>query len=96
MDVDTFAILFLLVFLGFILFIVFFAGYTRVISDNKAQTICVSKGYETFVSYTKFPVFGVTPHALVCGSLTQRMIYEGKIIAYNVNGNRSIILSKPN
>ena len=70
--------------------------YTHMIADNEAQTICVNKGYETFVSYTKFPLFGVTPRALVCGSLTQRMIYEGKVIAYNVNGNKSMIFLKTN
>lgn len=62
-----------------------------VASDN-AHNTCVERGYETFISYS-FLAFSSRPMALYCGTAEQRMIYEGKIIAYKTNGNNSIIIS---
>jgi len=67
----------------------FFVVISPIRGDN-AQKQCELLGYETYTDYSN-EVFSTTPVKLVCGTMTQRMIYEGRIRAYSTTGTDVVI-----
>ena len=63
------------------------------IAEGKALRECRFEGYETFIMYTR-TFLSSKPIGLVCGTLKERMIYEGRINAYMVNNATNVILSQ--
>lgn len=76
--------------LGFIGNFVIDFAFIDPILENNAQKLCEEEGHETFISYTSI-IFATTPRALVCGTMEERLIKEGKIKAYVTNGDKIIV-----
>ena len=66
----------------------------NVIAGNTANTLCRNRGFETYVTY-KHKVFSSEPYNIVCGTLRERLIAEGKIVAYDTNNNTPLIVGNP-
>ena len=67
---------------------------TNVIASNIANILCKNKGFETYVTYSR-KIFGSKPYNIVCGTLRERLIAEGKIVAYDTNNNTPLIVGNP-
>ena len=66
-------------------------GYNaKVVAGDTANELCKAKGFETYVRFNT-KLLGRTPYNLVCGTLKERLIAEGKIKAYEIN-NASMII----
>ena len=78
-----------------IIFIITYLIHTNLdnIAEDKALRDCRFMGYETFITYTR-TFLSSKPIGLVCGTLKERMIYEGRINAYMVNNATNVILSQ--
>ena len=75
------------------LFIITFITFLSIITpirERNAQIECENKGFETFVEYNTL-VFQTKLSKCICGSMEDRMIYEGKIKAYMTNGDKIIV-----
>ena len=62
----------------------------KVVAGDTANELCKAKGFETYVRFNT-KLLGRTPYNLVCGTLKERLIAEGKIKAYEIN-NASMII----
>ena len=62
----------------------------KVVAGDTANELCKAKGFETYVRFNT-KLLSRTPYNLVCGTLKERLIAEGKIKAYEIN-NASMII----
>ena len=83
------ALSFVFIVLIIITIVSFFVVINPIRGDN-AQKQCELLGYETYTDYDN-EIFSTTPVKLVCGTMTQRMIYEGRIKAYSTTGTDIVI-----
>ena len=88
------------VFLAFVFIIIgsiiYFTNLSAEASDTATRQ-CREKGFETYVHFY-MKCCSAKPYNLVCGSMKERMIFEGKITAYDFENtkNKSIILNLNN
>ena len=64
---------------------------TNVIAGNTANRLCKNQGFETYVTYSR-KILSNEPYNIVCGTLRERLIAEGKIVAYDTNNNTPLIV----
>ena len=90
MDEDIVGVLFILLILFSFFSFIIYTTNLKVEAESRAQELCQAKGYETFITFQR-TILSSKPKALICGSLEDRMKYEGKIKVYNFQGNQSIV-----
>jgi len=61
-------------------------------AENLANEMCKAQGYETYVTFSR-KSFSNKPYGVVCGTLKERLIAEGKVKAYDID-NATIILGR--
>lgn len=76
-----------------IITLIFYFNIITPLRDLNAQNSCEDLGFETFIKYNNI-IFQTKPVALVCGTMEQRLINEGKIKAYSTNGDGNIIVQE--
>ena len=91
-DEELLAVILLFILMGLPFLMWMWDHNADVTASNTANMLCKSQGFETYVTY-KHKVFSSEPYNIVCGTLRERLIAEGKIVAYNTNNNTPIIVS---